>query len=1554
MRTHCGIRKSSFSFAILIIYLIIIITPFSKSLQINDLNHLSAVHTRNNNTSKIPKFVSNCHDSEEFLLVINVNSPRGGRRTKRQPIPPSSTVKLLIKSKWLNVLILPYVYAFFNLYHVTIKPHLKIFLTNVFKDMPLPGGRTFDGFISHVSDNVMSPKQRLESIRSSSVLFVLVSIHLIVECLICKNYPFVNKFLHFKELKLNYYDSQESQLANLLKAEFAFISNPSPILNFNTDININIFNTLLGSIFRTASTSHSNSGSVIIKLGAALSSPELVAQSPRSLSTFLPRSLSQSQLSTGTAIETISKPSKYNCIEINSTARKFHLGNGDYFLFFAKDLYFNKVNKSSQQNRNKNSKIIERESSFPNIKLQFKRIPIEVNESFVNIYKYFMSDNIGLSEKEILERYQILGFNDISLSSPYSLTKGIFQKVTTPYFLFQIVTQFIGFVDEGLLSPVLHLLTILANDFYETIIMLIQAKKYFPDRSSRLSFNNRTITVFRDGVWTSTLSMLLVPGDIVTLANDQLVPADCLLIDGGCLTDESALTGESVAQEKLSLFHYTQSKESSSSASSIDDDNLDFQKHKNLILFSGTKVIASTIVPMVNPHQQSSLHNNSISVKFIDSLHDKKNSSELICMVLRTGSSSTLGKIFNSMNSAKTDVSEAHMYLKNNRLLSSNVKLQSSSVAKEVLLTSSVIFMYAIALGIYSCFESLFSISKEKKEGNGMNDLINIVKISRIVARVLPSDLYSSVTFHFKHNANQLLKRNHVFLTKPEKLSSCGLVSTCVFDKTGTICTDSLSVQSILSKSETVTNPSVIQTNTEKILFENSGNFPSLTDLMLTCQSLALRRSNSDYNQENSEREYLNSSELSGKKVLGDPLEMAIWRRVMNDSTVAIAIAEQHPLSHSSSVKNKKSLFAKNLVNEVNNKTMSDLEYEIIQTFPFDVNLQRLSVIVQSKSPTVPLDDTEDPTSNIYLSCKGSPESIFNCLREDLKNNFTFSEMYFKTYNQLALEGNRVIAFASRHLGIIKSSDFNHRNRKFFEDSLEFKGFVCLSCPIREDSTSSIKELLNANINVKIVSGDSLATCCNIASAVGLFNNNENGNTIASLDSKVMVLKFVSHLDYLIALTGLNQIEFMKQYKSLASSPTLSKKKILVWTTIFGNIKYLYAGEKMPSSVKTVLDKCLSRNNLTKMSTKDISDRGYHAVTSGDVISKNFKKTFQFLNYNNNKKSKGNSSSSSSSKFVFPLAEIKYFKVFGRVDPQTKALIVSLLQRLKEVVLMCGDGFNDIAAIAKADVGLSLPLTDQRINRLKVEVSIVDAVLENEDIVESNENLILSEFTSLIPSIRPAVDLIRVGRLSHCIFTMNCVLAIVDSILSGFLFTVANIHMTPSPGQMLLLSNSQSLIDGSLLVIKPLTSLSPGGPLVTLFTPVMALLTLVSIYANIFASRIFAHYANSPEIQYHQTKKEILVNSANIMFPLLLAQYALLVIQNFPGRPFTESIMKSSGGMIVAIALALCYSLVCIYGLHIPGLGVFFVLYFLVSILYNEVMKYANTAYSNWSETRRR
>lgn len=88
------------------------------------------------------------------------------------------------------------------------------------------------------------------------------------------------------------------------------------------------------------------------------------------------------------------------------------------------------------------------------------------------------------------------------------------------------------------------------------------------------------VKVRRSGEFVTVKSGQLVPGDIMVVPNEQILPCDMILIEGSCVVNESMLTGESIPIVKSCI---TDSQEIYDPS-----DKLNSQSHT---LFCGTKVL---------------------------------------------------------------------------------------------------------------------------------------------------------------------------------------------------------------------------------------------------------------------------------------------------------------------------------------------------------------------------------------------------------------------------------------------------------------------------------------------------------------------------------------------------------------------------------------------------------------------------------------------------------------------------------------------------------------------------------------------------------------------------------------------------------------------------------------------------------------------------------------------------------------------------------------------------------------------------------------------------
>lgn len=76
---------------------------------------------------------------------------------------------------------------------------------------------------------------------------------------------------------------------------------------------------------------------------------------------------------------------------------------------------------------------------------------------------------------------------------------------------------------------------------------------------------------------------------------------------------------------------------------------------------------------------------------------------------------------------------------------------------------------------------------------------------------------------------------------------------------------------------------------------------------------------------------------------------------------------------------------------------------------------------------------------------------------------------YDDVYLSLSRRGARVLALGYRKLPSSTTlSDLRNYSRDYLESELTFVGFVIISCPLKADSKSVIKEILNASHSVII------------------------------------------------------------------------------------------------------------------------------------------------------------------------------------------------------------------------------------------------------------------------------------------------------------------------------------------------------------------------------------------------------------------------------------------------------------------------------------------------------
>jgi len=536
--------------------------------------------------------------------------------------------------------------------------------------------------------------------------------------------------------------------------------------------------------------------------------------------------------------------------------------------------------------------------------------------------------------------------------------------------------------------------------------------------------------------------------------------------------------------------------------------------------------------------------------------------------------------------------------------------------------------------------------------------------------------------------------------------------------------------------------------------------------------------------------------------------------------------------------------------------------------FAFSSRLKRMTVLL-----------TEDDSKTIYGVTKGAPETI----KEFLKNVPAHYDEVYCHHMQL---GQRVLAIAYRNFGsTVSINALRKSGREELERNLIFVGFLILECPLKSDTKNVITELNETGHKPVIITGDASLTAAEVARQVGI-----------------------------ITATKTWELQCRKDCKSNA----------ILDANILANFEFVPLGAPENDTLQTI---SLSKSNLAMIRKMKEQSEGSFCV-SGSVMSKLALFALQKASVDT---SVYDSTTDDKNILLHPIVQnvlkelVQIISVYARHAPRQKEAVVAAYNLAGEYTMMTGDGTNDVGALKRAHVGISIisapeleakqrvataTITKEqrkerkarkegkckRKNRkLEESLQLIQEAQNELDQVELGDASVASPFTSRSMSIRCCKDVLQQGRCT--LMTMLTIYKIlgVNCLVNALVLTKLHMHGVKQGDRQLTILGI--VVAGLFLFVtrgKPLNKLSTTRPPASVMC-VQALLSIAGQFLTHFlcittAADVSLAFVDpyDPSIIPDASFNPNVLNSCTFILTMLATVNTFLV--NYQGKPFMQDL----------------------------------------------------------------
>ena len=1079
----------------------------------------------------------------------------------------------------------------------------------------------------------------------------------------------------------------------------------------------------------------------------------------------------------------------------------------------------------------------------------------------------------GLDRAEVARSFELHGKNTFEIPMP-TLWELYKEQLSSPIAIFQLFCCVLWMLDEYWKYTLFTLFMILA--FEATTAFSRQKNMQTLRGMSNKAF---PLLAYRNGSWGTVSSVDLLPGDLISLkrtpgAETTLVPADCLLLRGSAVVNESTLTGESVPQMKDGVSCGRDAAELSLDSKS---------EHRVHTLFSGTMLMQhSGAATMAAGAADADADASATSQRNCASVPSPPDGG-CLCSVLATAFSSSQGELMRMIEFSTAQV---------------------TADKKETIGLLLLLLFFALLSAGYVLKRGLEEGKKSQYE--------LLLRCVLILTSVVPPELPMQTALAV-NTALMALMKAQVFCTEPFRVPFAGKITHAFFDKTGTITTDQLITRGVVNapgRDDALADAR--STKPRSLLAINDLSGP-MACVIGGCHSLL---------------------QVDGK-LMGDPIEVTALRSIgwhYNATTSTAAVADRSAERDAAVKQAETALTAtKRREGTAQAPTALDLRraeeavtsakasreraaarrasaphkglsVRPVQRHHFSSALQRMSVVALARGLRGEDGRAED---TVLCLVKGSPEAVGALLTLDEASGGK-PAWYDQTYRALAEQGLRVLALAYKRCGgedpASEVAGYAKRPREWVESNLSFAGFIAFGCPVRNDSAHVIRSLRQSSHRTIMLTGDAALTALHVAKEVGMTGDADDPNGKA----RALLLRHTESGDFewapaLSATTGAVVTEPIPFSVDGVRKLRADGFDLVVTGKVFDALIQKHPDGWLVAEHVTVFAR-MSPEGKEEV-VRSLRDRGMHTLMCGDggndvgalkSADVGISLLSGFGNTNaetkvadkdkdkdkgedkRGKVTKGGKSAEAELEAQAKEAHLKRAETAKLQQAEFNAKKAELMGKQKQWLE------EEIRARAeKGQTGISAQLgaTVATSNRLRQELGKEqqalaqkyglgaggpEAQLEALDgesvelpMVKLGDASIAAPFTSKLPSIRSCVDIIRQGHCTLVSTVQQQQILMLHCLISAYSLSVLSLEGSRS-------SESQMIASGLLLSVasfafsfaRPLDRLSSVLPLSSIFHPALILSVLGQL--TIHACCMFAAVTRAKQLMGDSAVKEVI------------------------------------------------------------------------------------------------